>query len=152
MAARNGESICSLRFREIILLTQGADCLAIRLGNRWLVEGTVQPTNLRWGWIMIVILQWLCGVGCLVVGVFLTTMNWLTVYAWLAHRKHSSWIPVLGGMLIAAGIALIPVSKVRPYCWLGLLIDWGCLPALCHSLYVLGERKRAEKKSGKGQA
>ncbi len=86
---------------------------------------------------MINALQWLVSIACLIGGVFVMTMNWLTIYTWLASRKHSSWTPGIGGALFGIGIALIPLPLVRSYWWTGLLLDWGCLPGMLHAAVYL---------------
>jgi hypothetical protein len=66
----------------------------------------------------------------LLVGGFITTMNWGVLFRWVWRRKHSSWIPMVGGSLAAAGVALMPYAQVNTLWWVPLFLDWGCLPGL----------------------
>lgn len=82
---------------------------------------------------MLTVLQWLLSIICLTIGVLFITLNWLTVYAWLAKRKYSSWIPLIGGLFFAIGLGILPVAAIRSYWWIGFVIDWGSLPALTYT-------------------
>lgn len=50
---------------------------------------------------------------------------WLTVI----RKEHASSVaPIFGGILVAAGIVILPASESWKWFWIPLLIDWGGLP------------------------
>jgi hypothetical protein len=61
-------------------------------------------------------------------------MNWAVVLQWLWRKKHSSWVPVVGGALAAAGTAIVPYSPVNTLWWIPLFVDWGCIPGLAFTI------------------
>ena len=69
------------------------------------------------------------GVSLLAVGGAILAFNamifWQTVI-----RKDSapSVAPIFGGVLAAAGMALLPVEGLWKWAWIPLLFDWGGLP------------------------
>lgn len=76
------------------------------------------------------LLQIIVGLLLILLGGFVTTMNWGTVFQWLWRKKHSSWIPVVGGALAAAGAAIVPYAPLNAVWWAPLFLDWGCIPGL----------------------
>lgn len=79
-------------------------------------------------------LQVIVGGLLMLLGGFIMVMNWGVVFQWLWKRKHSSWIPFVGGGLAAVGSAVLPYSTVNGFWWLPLLVDWGCLPGVTYSI------------------
>lgn len=67
------------------------------------------------------------------VGGYVVVMNWLVVFQWLITKKHSSWTPLVGGVIAAFGVALIPSDAASRYWWLPLVLDWGSIPGLVHA-------------------
>ena len=43
--------------------------------------------------------------------------------------------PIFGGILAAAGIALLPIAGIWKWAWIPLLIDWGGLPMFVRAWY-----------------
>lgn len=82
------------------------------------------------------------GLLLLFIGAFVMTMNWAVIAQWLLRRKHSSWVPLLGGLLVSASLVVLPVSGVRYLWWLPLLLDWGCIPGMTWTVISLGVRMR----------
>jgi hypothetical protein len=79
-------------------------------------------------------LQVIVGGVLMAVGGFIIVMNWGVVVQWLWKRKHSSWIPIVGGGLAAAGSAIVPHSTLNGLWWVPLLVDWGCLPGVTYAI------------------
>ncbi|HKJ50683.1 MAG TPA: hypothetical protein VKB27_04230 [Gammaproteobacteria bacterium] len=50
---------------------------------------------------------------------------WLTV---VRKEAASSITPVFGGIIAAAGIAILPVNEIWKFSWIPLVIDWGGIP------------------------
>jgi hypothetical protein len=44
--------------------------------------------------------------------------------------------PIFGGVLAAAGVALLPFEGAWKWAWLPLLLDWGGLPMLLHARWT----------------
>lgn len=77
------------------------------------------------------------------VGGYVCVLNWRLVYARSRGKSQSSWIPLVGGGLIAIGLAIDP--RTRAWWWLPLLIDWGCAPGLLHTaLFFLNRARRGD--------
>jgi hypothetical protein len=61
-------------------------------------------------------------------------------YCWLylgyARRGHQSPVPFLGGCLCSVALLVSPVAEVRPWAWLPLLLDPGCVYLLCLFIYT----------------
>lgn len=81
---------------------------------------------------------WVVGSALLLVSCWLCALN-ASVFWKLFVRKENapSWIPLLGGMLGAFGLGVIPLELAHRLCFLPLLLDYGCLPGLLHTVYAL---------------
>lgn len=67
--------------------------------------------------------------------VWLAGLNWRVF--WLRHIrrvKASSWVPLIAGLLGAAGVALLPPPQVNRWWWAAFLLDWGSVPGILYSL------------------
>lgn len=76
-----------------------------------------------------------------VVGVYISVFNWVVLVRSFT-RKAPSWIPVFGGVLMAAAAFIQPSGIVRPWWWLALLVDGGSIPGLLWTLFLLLKRKK----------
>jgi hypothetical protein len=84
----------------------------------------------------------LLGVGSLV-----TVGNWVGVaHAWWA-RVGFSCVPILGGLSACVGLLLIP--RVRPFAFIPLLADFGCMPMVL-ALLVHVLRKHRDVPASRG--
>jgi hypothetical protein len=63
---------------------------------------------------------------------------WLTV---VRRGKASSIAPIVGGVIAAAGIVILPVSESWKWFWVPLVIDWGGLPHFLTVWYVAREKR-----------
>ena len=75
--------------------------------------------------------QWLpdwlgwAGGGFLVLFGGLTTIgNWSIPF----RKGGGSLIPLLGGLFVAAGFAVVPVGSINSLWWVPLFVDLGCVP------------------------
>jgi hypothetical protein len=59
--------------------------------------------------------------------------NWSSIVLFLLKRKHSSWIPIIGGGVGCLGCLLSPYAVLNKLWWVPLLLDWGCVPGLSFS-------------------
>lgn len=58
-------------------------------------------------------------------GGFIAVMNWATVIATRLTGRFHSAVPLIGAVLLAAGLALLP--RTRHYAWAAVLADYGTL-------------------------
>lgn len=71
-------------------------------------------------------------------GLYLSTLNWIILIRGILLKEHHSFLPVLGGLLLAAGILLTPYWKLW---WLAFIIDFGSLPWILSCLVVWLQRR-----------
>ena len=76
------------------------------------------------------------GVLALFGGWIIITNYWITI-SWYRHRRHSSRIPLLGGLCLMAGMLASPLPGVTRYAWVPLVIDLGCLFTLVEFFYAV---------------
>jgi hypothetical protein len=92
------------------------------------------------------ILRWLIGSLFLAFASVVIAHNWLVF--WNRHilkKQAPSWIPLLGGVAGAVGVAVLPVDWSLRYCLAPLLLDWGSAPGLLYSVvWYLLYRKSLE--------
>jgi hypothetical protein len=89
-------------------------------------------------WLLIFVIrpQLTLAVSLLVGGGAVIAMNAMVFWLTLVRRDHaSSVVPLVGGALAAAGVALLPFTGSWHWAWLPLLIDWGGLPRFLAALY-----------------
>jgi hypothetical protein len=89
-------------------------------------------------------MDWLLSVALLLVGGFVIIMNWTIVFYALFKKKYSSWAPLVGGVLAAVGLAILPMAGVAKYWYVPLIIDYGCLPGMAHTawFYLTGRHRQ----------
>ncbi len=58
-------------------------------------------------------IRWTAGVVCLGTFIYIAALNWAIVWQDIAKRKHSSWVPVLGGLLGVAGVVTVPLTGLH---------------------------------------
>ena len=78
------------------------------------------------------------GVLLLIPAFWIIVLNWGIF--WRSHIRRSnssSWIPLLGGCLGAAGLLLLPGQNSAKWCWLPFLLDWGSIPGLSYTGFWL---------------
>lgn len=60
-------------------------------------------------------------------GLFISLMNWGCVWiSYILRKKTYSWVPFMGGILLAVGIKNCLSAPYSNYAWVALLIDPGC--------------------------
>jgi hypothetical protein len=72
---------------------------------------------------------------------FVATLNWMTVWAAIFRGKHSSWVPLVGGLFGVLGVRFLPITRLRSYWWLPLILDYGSLPGLLYTAWFLAFRR-----------
>ena len=82
------------------------------------------------------------GVSLMIAGGAMMAFNAMIFWASVVQKGHAPAVaPIFGGILAAAGIALLPVEGIWKWAWLPLLLDWGGVPMFVYGLLVyLGRR------------
>jgi hypothetical protein len=83
------------------------------------------------------IAAWIVGSVLLLVSFWLCAVNAGVFWKLFVRKVEApSWIPLLGGMLGVFGLGVIPVELAHRLCWLPLLLDYGSLPGILHTVYA----------------
>ena len=62
-------------------------------------------------------------------------LNWKCFwFTYIKKEKAGSWIPVVPGALLMVAFILYPNAAVNRLAWIGLFIDWGCIPGFAFAL------------------
>lgn len=85
--------------------------------------------------------RWVAGSFCLVFFLYVASLNWAVVWQGIVKRKHSSWVPLVGGLVGVAGLFIVPLDRLHSYWWVPLILDWGCVPGLLHSGWYYALRR-----------
>jgi hypothetical protein len=96
------------------------------------------------------LIQKLFSATAMLAAAWIICSNWYCVVLAIVKRRHSSWVPVLGGGVGCLGCYLSPCEFLHTSWWLPLLLDWGCVPGLTYSLFcflffILPEARRGKK-------
>lgn len=86
-------------------------------------------------------MMWIVAGVLLLLASWVIVLNWACVVRGLRGRGHSSWIPLVGGMLGAAGCWLAPDGALLQFWWVPLILDFGSAPGLVATLGYLLFRK-----------
>jgi len=82
------------------------------------------------------ITHWILSVPAVVISAGMITANlWITFGGLFKKRdEFQSLIPLIGGILGAIGLFILPVSHAWQFSWLPLVLDIGCGPLLVAAL------------------
>ncbi len=82
-----------------------------------------------------VVLSWIVSCTLMLVFVGIAGSNARLAFASLVLKKRSpSWIPIVGGVIGAIGVAVLPVENSWRFLWIPFLLDWGSLPGIVHAV------------------
>jgi len=56
--------------------------------------------------------------------------NLWIAFAWYLVKKRATMIPLVGGIVGTIGLLLLPVTGIRCFWWVPLMVDLGCVPML----------------------
>ena len=82
----------------------------------------------------IITMRWCIALISLLLGIWAIIGNYFIVIKTYITKKWESLIPLVGGILSAIGIAVLPLNSVNKLWWIPLLIDIGCVPILIYTL------------------
>lgn len=76
-------------------------------------------------------------------GLWIILTNWRIFWVNIRKNRHSSWIPILGGLFLGISFFLIPNNSFRWLFWIAFIIDWGSLPGTVYTIiwYVIHNKK-----------
>jgi hypothetical protein len=69
-------------------------------------------------------------------GGYIFVFNWYAFFNNQFSSKCISWVPLLGGGLLAAGIWFSEFDGLRKYWWIVFLLDFGCLPGFIYNFLL----------------
>ncbi len=73
----------------------------------------------------------------LVIGGGLIAFNAIVFWLTVVRQDHASSVaPIVGGVIAAAGIVVLPVAGSWQWAWIPLVIDWGGFPIFLVSWYT----------------
>ncbi len=89
-------------------------------------------------WLVIFVIwpQLTFAVTLLVIGGVFIAFNAMVFWLTMVSKEHApSVAPLLGGIMAAVGIAVLPIEASWRWAWVPLLIDWGGLPGFLAALF-----------------
>ena len=88
---------------------------------------------------LIVFVTWprlTAGASLIIAGGVMMVFNGMIFLATVVHKGSGPAVaPIFGGILAAAGIAILPVDGIWKWAWIPLLLDWGGLPMFLVAWY-----------------
>lgn len=92
---------------------------------------------------MFEISRWILGTLGVIVFVGFAVSNIVICVAQYRRPRGHSLLPVVGGLLGACGVVLLPIPGIVKFFWVPLILDLGCAPLLILSAaQALGDRNR----------
>ena len=80
--------------------------------------------------------RWIVSTVAIAIWLWLSYLNW--VVFWKRHVLNapaSSWIPLLGGLVGAIGVVILPVVGSCAWAWVPFVFDWGSVPGISYSVF-----------------
>ena len=93
------------------------------------------------------ILAWIVGSALLLLSLWICALNATVPWKLFVRKVEApSWIPLLGGVSGMFGLGVIPIELAHKLCWLPLILDWGSVPGIlhtiiAHTMYIIRARK-----------
>jgi UDP-N-acetylmuramyl pentapeptide phosphotransferase/UDP-N-acetylglucosamine-1-phosphate transferase len=70
-------------------------------------------------------------------GALVSTSNWVNIIREVIEKKHHSWTPLIGGVLMCCGMLLGGLDLTKGYWWMPFVIDFGCIPGFIMHLAIM---------------
>jgi hypothetical protein len=74
------------------------------------------------------IIRWILGGGAVAFGAFVSIGNWITLIGAIVTKSSTSFIPLIGGVLAAIGVLILPIDGIWRWAWVPLFTDFGTVP------------------------
>lgn len=82
------------------------------------------------------LIRWIISVAFIFAFLWIAVANWSIVWIYCFTRKNvGSCIPMMGGLLGAIGMWILPIDGSHRIAWIPFLLDWGSIP---HLVYTAG--------------
>ena len=93
-------------------------------------------SDVTWLVLFVVWPQLTAAVTLLVTGGAFIAFNAMVFWESVVRKEHAPAVaPIFGGVLAAAGVALLPLPGTWQWAWVPLAVDWGGFPLLVVSWY-----------------
>jgi hypothetical protein len=76
------------------------------------------------------VLRWTGALLLAILALWLIGINATIFLHYVATRKHVSWVPLCGGICGCVSLLLLPIAQIKPFWWVPLVVDYGCLLGL----------------------
>ena len=84
----------------------------------------------------LVAVRWAVGAAAFAVGAWIAAVNWRVFWVTTVRRQvWRSWVPVVGGAMLALALVTIPVAWGRRWWWIAFFLDWGGLPGHVYTAF-----------------
>ncbi|NCF27068.1 MAG: hypothetical protein GWP69_06780 [Gammaproteobacteria bacterium] len=94
-------------------------------------------STIAWLFIFVNWPQTTFAVTLVIIGGVFIAFNAMVFWITVVRKGHASSVaPILGGVIAAAGIALLPVAGSWNWAWVPLVIDWGGFPIFLAGWYT----------------
>ncbi|MHC4404098.1 MAG: hypothetical protein ACYTG0_30960 [Planctomycetota bacterium] len=80
------------------------------------------------------ILQYTASIAFLVLGGLVAVINAWIFIGQVRGKQVPSVLPLIGGTILFLGALQFPGGTMRPWAWIGMFIDYGCLPYVVMAL------------------
>lgn len=91
--------------------------------------------------------RWIIGSLLLLSSLHIISLNGLVFWrSWIKREETPSWIPIVGGVLGAIALVILPVPNLHRWWCLPFLIDYGSILGIGYTLfwYIFIQKPRAK--------
>ena len=75
-------------------------------------------------------------------GTWITFLNWDGIYHYFKFKKHSSSIPLFGGLFLFISSVIIIKEPYKILSCIAFIIDYGSLPLMIHTIWFFIKNKK----------
>lgn len=76
-----------------------------------------------------------------VIGAWITFANWVGIYRYYKYKKHSSSIPLFGGLFLFISLIIIIKTPYKALSFIPFILDYGSFPLIIHTIWFLMKNK-----------
>lgn len=74
-------------------------------------------------------------------GAWITFANWVGIYRYYKYKKHSSSIPLFGGLFLFISLIIIIKTPYKALSFIPFILDYGSFPLMIHTIWFLIKNK-----------